>query len=57
MIEEESKGLEKNKVEEKELSIKNKMKKIRNINHLFFAVAKQSVSIVNKITGREYTII
>ena len=36
---------------------KEKVKKIRNFDHFYFAVAKQSISIVNKVSGEEYKII
>lgn len=49
-IEEESKGQENKKVEKEEIGIKDKLK-MRNIDHFFFAVAKQNISIVNKVTG------
>ena len=47
-----------NKKEDKnEFNSKDKLEKIRNFDHFFFAVAKQNVSIVNKVTGQEYMII
>ena len=36
---------------------KVKVKKMRNFDHFYFAVAKQSISIVNKVSGEEYKII
>ena len=60
--EEESKGLEKGKEEKKdevkkEVINRDQLEKMRKIDHFFFAVAKQHVSIVNKVTGQEYMII
>ena len=47
-----------NKKEDKnDFKSKDKLEKIRNFDHFFFAVAKQNVSIVNKVTGQEYMII
>jgi hypothetical protein len=56
-IEEESKGPKKNKYEKNREGNKKNLIVKRNMDNFYFAVAKQHISIVNKLTGEEYKII
>ena len=56
-IEEESKEPKKNKDQKNREGKKQNLIVKRNMDNFYFAVAKQHISIVNKLTGEEYKII